>query len=167
MERNRWEWIVPNTLWAHARPLLPSRKIRWCAGEPQNLPDEDVFAAIAYVLLSGCAWRSLPRCFPVSPSTANKRFRAWTEADVWERLLQEVFRNSNDQRCRALCHAMADAARVRSGGTAVTAARTPWRATNETATCGSCPHAGGCLSSVASDQETAFVTARNQALASS
>ncbi|MEV5201154.1 transposase [Streptomyces sp. NPDC053720] len=35
-------------------------------GGTQDTPDETLFAAIVYVLASGCAWRALPPCFGIS-----------------------------------------------------------------------------------------------------
>lgn len=32
-------------------------------GGTQDTPDETLFAALVYVLVSGCAWRRLPPCF--------------------------------------------------------------------------------------------------------
>jgi hypothetical protein len=37
--------------------------------EAQDTPDETVFAAIIYVLVSRYAWRALPPCFSISNST--------------------------------------------------------------------------------------------------
>ncbi|MFE5524007.1 IS5 family transposase [Streptomyces virginiae] len=52
-------------------------------GGTQDTPDETLFAAIIYVLVSGCAWRSLPPCFGISKSTAHRRFLIWSRAGVW------------------------------------------------------------------------------------
>jgi transposase len=40
-------------------------------GGTQDTPDETLFAAIIYVLVSGCAWRQLPPCFGISKSTMS------------------------------------------------------------------------------------------------
>ncbi|MBV1942616.1 transposase [Streptomyces sp. BV286] len=52
---------MPDGLWELARPLLSSVRVRPEGGEVANIDDEAVFAAIVYVLVSGCAWRALPR----------------------------------------------------------------------------------------------------------
>lgn len=52
--------------------------------------DETLFAAIIYVLGSGCAWRALPPCFGISKSTAHRRFMIWSRAGVWGRLHEVV-----------------------------------------------------------------------------
>ncbi|MER7506707.1 transposase, partial [Nonomuraea pusilla] len=60
MGRNEWGWNVPDGLWEIVRPLLPPARVRPQGGGTRNTPDEAVFAAIVYVLVSGCAWRALP-----------------------------------------------------------------------------------------------------------
>ncbi|MBB4890563.1 transposase [Streptomyces netropsis] len=95
MGRGTWYWIVPDGLWAIAKPLIPPSKVRPQGGPTQDTPDETVFATIVYVLVSGCAWRPLPPCFGISKSTANRRFLIWSRAGpdaglpragVWGRL---------------------------------------------------------------------------------
>lgn len=49
-----WGWILPVGLWEIARPLLPSARVRPQGGGVANIDDEAVFAAIVYVLVSGC-----------------------------------------------------------------------------------------------------------------
>ncbi|GHE70017.1 hypothetical protein GCM10017771_93920 [Streptomyces capitiformicae] len=53
----------PDGLWEIAEPLIPPSKVRPQGGGTQDTPDETLFAAIIYVLVSGCAWRALPPCF--------------------------------------------------------------------------------------------------------
>ncbi|MEU5085132.1 MULTISPECIES: transposase [Streptomyces] len=62
---------MPDGLWEIAKPLLPEQRARLQGGGTQNTPDETVSAAIVYVLVNGCAWRSLPLCFGVSKSTST------------------------------------------------------------------------------------------------
>ncbi|ONK14358.1 hypothetical protein STBA_51420 [Streptomyces sp. MP131-18] len=59
--------------WEIARDVLPPSRVRPQGGGTRNTPDEAVFAAIVYVLVSGCAWRHLPPCFGISESTAHRR----------------------------------------------------------------------------------------------
>jgi transposase len=54
--------------------LIPPSKVRPQGGGTQDTPDETMFVAIVYVLLSGWAWRALPPCFGISKSTAPRRF---------------------------------------------------------------------------------------------
>lgn len=44
--------------WEIAKPLIPPLKVRPQGGGTQDTPDETLFAAIIYVLVSGCAWRA-------------------------------------------------------------------------------------------------------------
>jgi transposase len=73
-------------LWEIAEPLIPPSKVRPQGGGTQDTPDETLFAAIIYVLVTGCAWRALPPCFGISKSTAHRRFLIWSRAGVWGRL---------------------------------------------------------------------------------
>ncbi|OEJ28696.1 hypothetical protein AS594_33735 [Streptomyces agglomeratus] len=57
-----------------AEPLLPAARVRPQGGGMANIDDEAVFAAIIYVLVSGCVWRALPpRChyWLFLPTTAS------------------------------------------------------------------------------------------------
>ncbi|MFI6350725.1 transposase [Streptomyces sp. NPDC050560] len=72
--RGKWSWIVPDGLWEIAEPLIPPSKARPQGGGTPDTPDETLFAAIIYVLVSGCAWRALPPCFGISKPTAHRRF---------------------------------------------------------------------------------------------
>ncbi len=83
MGRGTWSWIVPDGLWEIAEPLIPASRVRPQGGGTQDTPDETLFAAIIYVLVSGCAWRALPPCFGISKSTAHGRFVIWSRAGVW------------------------------------------------------------------------------------
>ncbi|WP_162231652.1 transposase [Allosalinactinospora lopnorensis] len=82
----RFCWLAPTCLWELAAPLLP-----WFAHRPQGggtaaTDEEAVFAAVVYVLVTGCPWRQLPSVFTVSWQTAYRRFRRWTRAGVWRDL---------------------------------------------------------------------------------
>ncbi len=55
-----------------------------------------MFAVIVYVLVSGCAWRSLPPCSGISKSTAHRRFLIWSGAGVWGRLHEVVLHRLAD-----------------------------------------------------------------------
>lgn len=82
--------LVPDGLWALVAPLLPSFRPRRQGGGTPPLDERAVFAAVVYVLTSGCAWRHLPPTFGVSPATAHRRFATWTKAGVWRRLHRAV-----------------------------------------------------------------------------
>lgn len=80
----------PDGLWEIARSLIPADRVRPHGGGKQNTPDERLFAAIIYVLVSGCAWRALPPCFGVSKSTVHRRLMIWARAGVQGRLHEAV-----------------------------------------------------------------------------
>jgi len=70
--------------------------VRPQGGGTQDTPDETLFAAIIYVLVSGCAWRVLPPCFGISKSTAPRRFLIWSRAGVWGRLHEAILHRLDD-----------------------------------------------------------------------
>src|SRR5882757_3994104 len=114
MGRGTWSWIVPDGLWEIAEPLIPPSKARPQGGGTQDTPDETLFAAIIYVLVSGCAWRALPPCFGISKSTAHRRFLIWSRAGVWGRLHEEILHRLDDAGLLDLSRAVLDSAHVRA-----------------------------------------------------
>ena len=56
----------------------------------RRVDDRQVFAAIVFVLTTGCAWRHLPPTFGVSHQTAHRRFGEWSEAALWAKLHRAV-----------------------------------------------------------------------------
>jgi hypothetical protein len=66
--RGTWSWIVPDGLREIAKPLIPPSRVRPQGSGTQETPDETLFAAISYVLVSGCAWLTLLPCALASPS---------------------------------------------------------------------------------------------------
>ena len=73
-----------------------------------------MFAAVVYVLTSGCAWRYLPESFGVSPATAHRRFTAWTEVGLWRRLHLAVLDELGARGELDWTSAIVDAASVRA-----------------------------------------------------
>lgn len=88
--------------------LIPPSKVRPQGGGTQDTPDETLFAAIIYVLVSGCAWRALPPCFGISKSTAHRRFLIWSRAGVWGRLHEEILHRLDDAGLLDLSRAILD-----------------------------------------------------------
>lgn len=82
--------LVPDRLWEMVASLLPEFTPRRQGGGRGPLDSRSVFTAVVYVLSSECAWRRLPSSFAVSPATAHRRFVAWSEAGLWERMRQVV-----------------------------------------------------------------------------
>lgn len=129
---------MPVGLWEIARPLLPSARVRPQGGGVANIDDEAVFAAIVYVLVSGCAWRALPPCFGASKSTVHRRFLIWSRAGVWGRLHQKVLEMLTGQGLVDLSRAVLDSAHVRAKKGANTQVRRPWTGANRVPGCTSC-----------------------------
>jgi transposase len=96
MGRGTRSWIVPDGLSEIAKPLIPSWRVRPQGGGTQDTPDETLFAAVIYVLVSGCARRQLPPCFGISTSTAHRHFLFWSRAGVWGRLHEAVLDRFDD-----------------------------------------------------------------------
>lgn len=63
MGRGTWSWIVPDGLWEIAKPLIPPSRVRPQGGGTQDTPDETLFAAIIYVLVSAAPGAN---CHPAS-----------------------------------------------------------------------------------------------------
>ena len=146
MSIGRWGWIVPDGLWELARPLLPPPRTRPQGGGTHNTADEDVFAAIVYVLVSGCAWRALPPCFGISKSTAHRRFAIWSRAGVWGRLHQAVLDKLAVEELLDLSRVILDTAHVRAKKGANLQVRAPWTGVSPVPRCTSCPTGRDCPS---------------------
>lgn len=76
-----------------------------------------MFAAIVYVLTTGCAWRHLPAGFGVSKATAHRRFVAWPRAGLWRRLHVAALDQIDAKGLIDWARATADAARAKRGAT--------------------------------------------------
>ncbi|MFI7325653.1 transposase [Streptomyces rubiginosohelvolus] len=88
MRSGRWGWIVPDGLWEIARPLLPPDRVRTQGGGVANIDDEAVFAAIIYVLVSGCAARMRRiRLMPGQTIIARARHAVRTGTQIRTRVL--------------------------------------------------------------------------------
>ena len=75
-------------MWARLAPLLPPQRPR--TGRPAR-DHRVVLSAILWVLRTGAPWRDLPGRF--GPwSTAWNRFRRWTAAGIWPRVLEALQR---------------------------------------------------------------------------
>jgi len=134
----RWDWIVPDGLWEIAEPLLPAARVRPQGGGVANIDDEAVFAAIIYVLVSGCAWRALPPCFGASKSTVHRRFVIWSRAGVWGRLHRRVLQLLDEQGLVDLSRVVLDSAHVRTKKGANLQVRAPWTGVSRVPRCTSC-----------------------------
>ncbi|GAA2974285.1 hypothetical protein GCM10010446_68230 [Streptomyces enissocaesilis] len=144
MGSGRWGWIVPDGLWEIAEPLIPPARVRPQGGGVANIDDEAVFAAIIYVLVSGCAWRALPPCFGASKSTVHRRFLIWSRAGVWGRLHQKVLELLDGHGLVDLSRAVLNSAHVRAKKGANLQVRAPWTEASRVPRCMSCPTRPAC-----------------------
>ncbi len=78
-------WELPEGLWRMMAPLVPPDRAHPKGGRP-FVPARRAMAAIWYVMRTGCPWRALNATKLCSAATAERRFRLWREAGVFERL---------------------------------------------------------------------------------
>ena len=80
---------LSETDWTRLQPLLPPRK----AGKRRK-DDRLIINAILWKLATGAPWRDLPERYGPWQSVYT-RFRRWTQAGVWDRLLAAVQRQAD------------------------------------------------------------------------
>lgn len=89
-------WEVSEALWSRVEPLLPRRNPRAGpkrkyrrrpGGGRKSIAPREVFAAIVYVLRTGCQWKALPKSFG-SASAIHHYFQQWRQAGFFLRLWQ-------------------------------------------------------------------------------
>lgn len=74
--------------------LLPKHPPDPRGGRPR-VDDRVAFGAIVFVLVTGIAWRHLPRELGCSRATAHRRLQQWQRAEVSSRLHRELLRRLN------------------------------------------------------------------------
>ena len=80
---------LSETEWARLQPLLPPRQ----GGKPRQ-DDRRIIHGILWKLATGVPWRDLPERY--GPwQTVYTRFRRWTDARVWDRILAAVQRQAD------------------------------------------------------------------------
>ncbi|GAA4996321.1 hypothetical protein GCM10023205_81910 [Yinghuangia aomiensis] len=135
--------------------MLPPAKVRPQSGGTANIDDEAVFAAVVFVLTTGCAWRHLPPCFGASKSTVHRRFTIWSDAGLWGRLHRRLRELLADSGLVDLSRVLVDA-HVRAKKGAGSPARVPWTGASPAPSCTSCPTGPDCRSSPVSQPATAM-----------
>jgi transposase len=88
-------WEVSDDLWARVEPLVPARPARpkkmkyqrRPGGGRKALEPRRVFAAIIYVLRTGCQWKALPKGFG-SATAVHRHFQQWRAAGFFLKLWQ-------------------------------------------------------------------------------
>ena len=89
-------WEVSDALWQRVEPLVPERpgrvskkKFQRKAGGGRKAKEaRTVFAAVVYVLRTGCQWKALPKERFGSASAIHKRFLEWESAGFFHALWQ-------------------------------------------------------------------------------
>jgi transposase len=86
-------WTVSDELWERAGPLIPTHERRKRkkyrrrpGGGRKPMAPRTVFAAIVYVLRTGCQWKALPKEVYGSASSVHKYFWEWKRKGVFVRL---------------------------------------------------------------------------------
>ena len=90
-----YSWEVSDEFWSRVEPLVPFRAARAKDRKYQRRPGggrkplkpRPVFAAIMYVLRTGCQWKALPKSFG-SATAVHRRFQQWRAAGFFRRLWQ-------------------------------------------------------------------------------
>jgi transposase len=93
--RKIYSWEVSDELWIRVEPLIPPRSARGkdrnyrrrAGGGRKALEPRQVFAAIIYVLRTGCQWKALPKNFG-SATAVHRHFQHWRGAGFFRRLWQ-------------------------------------------------------------------------------
>jgi transposase len=104
------ESVITDEQWALVAPLLPRRRAP--AARPANVDDRAVLAAIVHAVTTRTPWDAVPDVFGMASSTAYRRFRSWTDADLWRRLLRAA--NGTDHALWAVSVAFAAIGRAGS-----------------------------------------------------
>lgn len=80
---------LPQEVWELFEPRLPP--VVWCGNGRPPASNYDCLHALFYVLVSGIAWRMLPKGFP-SYKTVQRRLQVWLQLDTfrtaWQQLAQ-------------------------------------------------------------------------------
>jgi transposase len=115
-------WRLPDGLWAVVEPLLPEPPPHSRGGRP-FVAQRRVMEAIWFVMRTGCPWRALNATSLCSSATAERRFREWKRAGVFERLHQRCLEIADaagavDWSFLAVdgCHVKAPLSRTEKGG---------------------------------------------------
>ena len=74
--------------WAVVEPLLPLSPRKDGRGRPR-VPDRPVLNGILWILRTGAQWAELPKRYPPY-QTCHRRFQQWSQAGVFERVLESL-----------------------------------------------------------------------------
>mgnify|MGYP001578863687 FL=1 len=113
-------WTVSDTLWNKVAPLIPKRERekkkkykRKTGGGRKPMEPQKVFAAIVYVLRTGCQWKALPKEFG-SASSVHKYFLEWKRKGVFVRIWRAGLAEYDDMKGIAWAWQSIDGAMVKA-----------------------------------------------------
>ena len=78
---------LPVEVWDLFQPLLPP--VVWCGNGRPPASNSDCLHALFYVLVTGIAWRMLPKGFP-SDKTVQRRLKVWLQLDSFRTAWQQL-----------------------------------------------------------------------------
>ena len=78
---------LPEEVWELFEPLLPP--VVWCGNGRPPARNYDCLHAVFYVLVSGIAWRMLPKGFP-SYKTVQRRLKVWLQREAFRTAWQQL-----------------------------------------------------------------------------
>lgn len=86
-------WTVSDEFWQRVEPLIPKPKRtlkrkykRRPGGGRKRMDPRVVFAAIVYVLRTGCQWKAIPKSEYGSGSSVHQYFQDWQAQGVFVKL---------------------------------------------------------------------------------
>ena len=101
-------WEVSDAFWERVEPLIPPPRRdptksykRKPGGGRRPMPPRQIFAAIVYVLRTGCQWQSLPKERFGSPSAIHTHFLKWLKAGFFALVMGGVLANAVYDACGA------------------------------------------------------------------
>lgn len=110
-----FDWFAPMVLWPVARSLLPDHAVRAQGGGRPRINDAPIFAAVVFVLVSGCVWRDVAKVFGVSWQTVHRRFGEWTSHGLWNAIVVECASDVVGAELQQWAQVVADLASERAG----------------------------------------------------
>jgi transposase len=87
--------------WQQVAPLLPELRPR---SELRGRPlanTRSVLNGVLWVIYSGATWSAMPRKYP-SYQTCHSRFKAWHEAGVLQRVMDQLFGEAGNDLCNTM-----------------------------------------------------------------
>lgn len=106
--------FVDDDLWGVLSPLIPATSGKPKGGRPL-ISDRAVLNGIIYVLLTGIAWKHLPRELECgSGTTCWRRVQTWQKANVWSRMHRIILARLRASGKLNLYRAIVDSTSVRA-----------------------------------------------------